>query len=64
MQIEENVSKMPLHFTRDEVQKHLDDLGFKNVNDEQLDQFLRDLRRLIKYEESHSKATVKSRPLQ
>ena len=64
MQIEENVSKMPLHFTRDEVQKHLDDLGFKNVDDEQLDQFLRDLRRLIKYEEIHSKATVKSRPLQ
>jgi len=53
-------STMPFHFTRDEVRGHLEDLGFKNVQDDQLDGFLHDLRRLIKYDERHTKATFKS----
>jgi Asp-tRNA(Asn)/Glu-tRNA(Gln) amidotransferase C subunit len=42
---------MSIRFTREEVRGHLRDLGFANVSENRLDQFLKDLRRLIKYEE-------------
>jgi hypothetical protein len=42
---------MSIRFTREEVRGHLRDLGFANVSENRLNQFLKDLRRLIKYEE-------------
>ncbi len=42
---------MSLRFSKSDVRRHLLDLGYGNVTDEQLDEFVVDLRRLVKYEE-------------
>jgi len=39
------------NFTRKDVESHLADLGYTNITDEKLDSFIKDLRKLIKYEE-------------
>ena len=36
---------------REDVERHLKDLGYRNISDEQLDEFVKDLKRLIRYEE-------------
>ena len=48
-------------FSRDEVRRHLIDLGYKNVTEEKLDLFVKDLSRLIKYEEKRAKKKDKKR---
>ena len=40
-----------IKFTKDEVRNHLSELGYGNIEDSKLDEFCRDLKRLIKYEE-------------
>ena len=40
-----------IKFTKDEVRNHLSELGYANIEDSKLDEFCRDLKRLIKYEE-------------
>merc|ERR1712080_633183 len=37
--------------TREDVQKHLLDLGYTNISEEKMDLFIKDLRKLIVYEE-------------
>jgi len=39
------------NFTQEDIRRHLADLGYTNVTDEKLEGFVRDLRKLIKYEE-------------
>jgi len=39
------------NFTREDVQRHLLDLGYTNISDEKMDLFIKDLRKLIIYEE-------------
>ena len=46
----ENFRKaMSLLFSKSDVRRHLSELGYANVTEEQLDDFVRDLRRLIRY---------------
>jgi len=40
-----------LNFSRSDILRHLSDLGYENVSDEKVDSFVRDLRKLIRYEE-------------
>ena len=40
-----------LKFSKDDVRGHLAELGYSNIDDDKLDDFCQDLRRLIKYEE-------------
>ena len=42
---------MAMHFSKDDVRRHLDSLGYKNVTDRQLKEFMTDLKKLIRYEE-------------
>ena len=42
---------MDLTFTQEDVRLHLEELGYKNIPEEKLASFLKDLRRLIKHEE-------------
>ncbi len=42
---------MSFHFDKVDVRRHLADLGYNNVDEEKLDDFVKDLRRLVKYEE-------------
>lgn len=46
---------MNLNFTPDDVKEHLVSLGYKNVSEDQLKDFVRDLRRLIRYEEKQKR---------
>ena len=46
-------------FSRDEVRLHLVDLGYKNITEEKLDIFVKDLTRLVKYEERQAKLKKK-----
>jgi len=39
------------NFTREDVQRHLLDLGYTNISEEKMDLFIKDLRKLIIYEE-------------
>jgi len=39
------------NFSQEDIRRHLADLGYTNVTDEKLEGFVRDLRKLIKYEE-------------
>ena len=55
------VFKMIPPFSRDEVRRHLIDLGYKNVTEEKLDLFVKDLSRLVKYEEKRAKKKDKKR---
>ena len=47
----EDVSK----FSRDDVRRHLTELGYSNIEDSKLDEFCNDLRKLIKFEEKEKK---------
>jgi len=48
-----------MDFTREDVIRHLADLGYTNVEEAKLDSFCADLKRLIKYEEKKRRVTVK-----
>ena len=41
----------PLKFSKEDVRTHLAELGYSNIEGNQLDEFCEDLKRLIKYEE-------------
>ena len=47
-----------LEFTRGDVRRHLSELGYGGVTDEQLDDFVRDLRRLIRQGENQGGANM------
>jgi len=51
-------------FTREDVVKHLADLGYDNVEEAKLDSFCADLRRLIKYEEKKRRVGEKLEQLE
>ena len=53
---------MSLPFSRDEVRGHLTDLGFQAVSEAQLDNFIVDLKRLIRYEEKKKNKALKRSP--
>ena len=42
---------MSVTFSKEDVHKHLLDLGYSNITNEQLREFMTDLKRLIRYEE-------------
>ena len=42
---------MSLNFTAEDVRRHLVSLGYSHISEDQLKDFVRDLRRLIRYEE-------------
>jgi hypothetical protein len=46
---------MNLDFSSEDVRQHLENLGYNNISEEQLKDFARDLRRLIRYEEKQKK---------
>ena len=46
-------------FTREDVIRHLAELGYNNVDDAKLDSFCADLKRLIKYEEKKKRVNEK-----
>ena len=46
---------MSLDFSPEDVRQHLDNLGYTNTSEDQLKDFVRDLRRLIRYEEKQKK---------
>lgn len=46
---------MTLSFTKEEVKRQLVQLGYKNITEDQLKEFVHDLRRLIKYDEKQKK---------
>jgi len=48
-----------MDFTREDVIRHLADLGYTNVEEGKLDSFCADLKRLIKYEEKKRRVTEK-----
>ena len=45
------VCKMERKFTEEDIKRHLGELGYSNVSEERLKVFVKDLRRLMKYEE-------------
>merc|ERR1712212_1439206 len=47
--------EMNLDFSSEDVRQHLENLGYNNISEEQLRDFSRDLRRLIRYEEKQKK---------
>ena len=46
---------MSLVFSKEDVHKHLLDLGYTNISKEQLREFMNDLKRLIRYEEKQKR---------
>ena len=46
---------MSLSFSKDDMRKHLLDLGYTNISDQQLHDFMYDLKRLIRYEEKQKR---------
>ena len=46
---------MNLDFSGGDVRQHLESLGYNNITEDQLKDFVRDLRRLIRYEEKQKK---------
>ena len=46
---------MSIPFSKDDVNKHLLDLGYSNITNEQLREFMTDLKRLIRYEEKQKR---------
>ena len=46
---------MSLSFSKEDVHKHLQDLGYSNISNEQLREFMTDLKRLIRYEEKQKR---------
>jgi hypothetical protein len=57
---------MSVPFSKEDVHKHLLDLGYSNITNEQLREFMTDLKRLMRYEEkqrrieAHLEYTAKS----
>jgi len=51
-------------FTRDDVVRHLAELGYNNVDESKLDSFCADLKRLIKYEEKKRRVGEKLEQLE
>lgn len=51
-------------FTREDVVRHLAELGYNNVDESKLDSFCADLRRLIKYEEKKRRVGEKLEQLE
>lgn len=50
---------MVFPFTRDEVRDHLKDFGLENVSEKKLDEFMDDLKRLVKYDEKQQERLKK-----
>ena len=46
---------MSLSFSKEDVHKHLQDLGYSNISNDQLREFMTDLKRLIRYEEKQKR---------
>jgi len=46
---------MNIEFSSEDVREHLNSLGYQNLSDSQLKEFVHDLRRLIKYEDKQKK---------
>ena len=46
---------MSLSFSKEDVHKHLLDLGYSNITNDQLREFMTDLKRLIRYEEKQKR---------
>ena len=46
---------MGFPLTRDDVERHLKDLGYRNISEDQLNEFVKDLKRLIRFEEKQSR---------
>ncbi len=46
---------MNINFSSEDVREHLESLGYKNISEDQLKDFVRDLRRLIRYEEKQKR---------
>merc|ERR1711993_51425 len=46
---------MSISFNKDDVHKHLLDLGYSNISGDQLQEFMKDLKRLIRYEEKQKR---------
>ncbi len=46
---------MVFPFTRDEVRGHLKDLGLKDVSEAKLDEFMHNLKRLVRYDEKQQR---------
>ena len=46
---------MTLNFSPDDVRSHLENLGYKDISEHQLKDFVKDLRRLIRYEEKQKR---------
>ena len=46
---------MSQSFSKEDVRKHLLDLGYTNITSEQLREFMTDLKRLIRYEEKQKR---------
>lgn len=56
--------KKSMKFTRQDVRQHLAELGYANIDDEKLDEFCADLKRLIKYEEKKKNISKKLEQLE
>ena len=44
-----------MNFSKDDVKGHLLSLGYKNLSEDQLAEFCRDLKKLIRYEEKQKR---------
>jgi len=55
---------MDVTFTKEDVRQHLEELGYKNIPDEKLKKFLKDLRRLIKHEDKKRRIDEKLKQLE
>jgi hypothetical protein len=47
--------KMGFPLSREDVERHLRDLGYRNISEDQLNEFVKDLKRLIRFEEKQSR---------
>jgi len=46
---------MGFQLNKADVDRHLKELGYRNISEEQLDEFIKDLKKLIRYEEKQSR---------
>ncbi len=46
---------MGFQLNKADVDRHLKELGYRNISEEQLDEFVKDLKKLIRYEEKQSR---------
>ena len=56
--------RQSMKFTRQDVRTHLAELGYANIDDDKLDEFCADLKRLIKYEEKKKNISKKLEQLE